>query len=250
MLQRAFTIFLVFFMWPAVALANPPLLRLGCEQYLPFVDAKKPYGGLLNELLVEAGKIAGYQFEFVSDVPWARLVEEVKIGTYDGLSCSSLTEERKSWLVFTQQPFVHDRLALFALKSRNLAWQEFDDLKKYRIVVRRGTSYQKTLEQIGQNNFQPTKDEMEALQMITGERADIFLSGYLTTLTVIKEAAPEWQDKITALPKFFSEDPLHPSITRKRSDADEVAAKLSQAFAQLVTSGAKTAIFRKHQVVE
>lgn len=250
MLLRTLILVATIAAWPAVAFADQQLLRLGCGFYPPFIDPNKPQGGLLSELLIEAGKIAGYRFEFVDDVPWARLIEEVKLGIYDGLSCSTLTDERKHWLAFTGNAFVHDRVALFGLKSRNLSWNNFNQLKNYRIIALRGTAYHKSLEEINQNNFDLTQFEEEALKMIASSRSDLYLSGYLSTMTALREYHKEWQEDIVPLQKYFSEDPLHPSITRKRPDAEEITAKLSAAFDQMDQSGQKSAIFEKHQVPE
>ncbi len=78
------------------------------DSWPPFSDSSEPAGGLSLEIIRAAYKTQGYQvtMEFV---PWARAIERLKTGTrYDILPNTWMTEERKTFLMFSDHWAVNE----------------------------------------------------------------------------------------------------------------------------------------------
>lgn len=116
-------------------LHNNPIIKTGSDPYwepVEFIDKKGERRGISADYLKEFEKILGIKFEFSSAPSWAALIKEAKAGKIQLMSNVSVTEERKTFLIFSESyislpvliytrneiPFVPD---INAIKDKKIA---------------------------------------------------------------------------------------------------------------------------------
>lgn len=92
-------------------------LLVGWEPYAPytFADANGDVAGADIDIIKAVGDEIGCTVAFV-ELPWARILREVRSGTLDTSTSTSLTEERTDWALFSE-PYRETEMAIYVRKG-------------------------------------------------------------------------------------------------------------------------------------
>lgn len=123
-------------------LAHSAPLLIQTEAWPPLVmqDSKGRPTGHDYEIMAAVFDAMGVDFEF-EFVPWKRLINNLKGKTADAVLGIIVTEERKGFLYFPEEPVSTGGYVLFYRKSEPFDYQDLTSLKGKRVGTIGGYSY-------------------------------------------------------------------------------------------------------------
>lgn len=164
-----------------------PVVRYGGEKNWPpfdFVDQKGKHTGFSHDMLQLIGKYSGLDFQVDVD-NWVELLAKVKTKKIDILPVIFETEDRKSYLDFTEpyQPvlpyfFIHEAVPATTLEDLN--GKTIAIPKDFALIT-------KVKQQFPKLTTLVTNDLMEAVQAVIERKADVILETYSVMNYLLKE---------------------------------------------------------------
>ncbi|HDI3149937.1 TPA: transporter substrate-binding domain-containing protein, partial [Vibrio cholerae] len=140
-------------------------------EYPPYVSRTEINANMAREIVEEAFDAVGYNLEF-RWVPWKRAYEELKIGKADISFPLLKTEERESFLIYSDPIYSSKELFIYK-RVLDFKWQDINDLKNYRVGGSLGYEHVDTLISKGINVEIAQNDKSNILKILSG-RIDIF----------------------------------------------------------------------------
>lgn len=140
-------------------------------EYPPYVSRTEINANMAREIVEEAFDAVGYNLEF-RWVPWKRAYEELKIGKADISFPLLKTEERASFLIYSDPIYSSKELFIYK-REFDFKWQDINDLKNYRVGGSLGYEHVDTLISKGINVEIAQNDKSNLLKILSG-RIDIF----------------------------------------------------------------------------
>ena len=102
----------------------------------PYYDQYLPDYGLSCKIISAAYAAQGYKVNFHFRA-WVQCMELVKKGEFDGAGTAYFTEERAKVYNYSES-YLECPIVFFKRKDQQITWQNYEDLKPYRIGVNRG----------------------------------------------------------------------------------------------------------------
>lgn len=154
---------------PAIAETQP--LHLVANFWEPFTGGPSDAEGAATELVRMALLRAGYPVE-IDVEPWARAINQIHNGHYDGVVAVWRSEERAGFLAFSNAYFTND-IILVARKDKPLKVSGIDDLAGLTVGVGRGYDYSDDF--IAAKNFttDSTLSAEQNLKKLSAGRVDV-----------------------------------------------------------------------------
>lgn len=204
--------------------------------------------GILVDIINEVFKRAGYDIE-IKLLPWARCIEEVRLGRIDGIFSSYDLPERRSFLIFTKEVLIVQEQAFFV---RNDSKITFDgDLKKLSnnsIGIITGTSYGPRLDSaINEGVFKkndPTSSIESNLRKLIIKRVEIIPSYKHVVLSTAKELG--YLDKVKQLKPAIEAIPSYLAFSKNKADYAKIIKDYDTALLSMKKDGTYDAIFSKY----
>ena len=238
---------------------NNPVVTLGADYSWPpydFVDESGQHRGISSDFLKLISQKIGLKFEVKPGV-WSEILQQMKEGKFDGLTCAVATNERKEFLTFTV-PYVSMPLAIITQTDRQDI-RSVDDLKDKVVAINKGSYLHEWMKKnYPQITLHLTTSNNAALEAVSFSHADAYIGNiavatyiikekYLSNLKIVNKMPDIRTDVSVAIDKHqpilhsilekslaaISQDERH-TITQKwytLSKADEAA--LSQSMVQL-----------------
>ncbi|MCF8111864.1 MAG: transporter substrate-binding domain-containing protein [Desulfobacteraceae bacterium] len=163
---------LVIFCGPVLALT----ITISTGNYAPWTGKNLEDGGPYLRVVREVFNRAGYVVEF-KFYPWKRALIMSKEGKVDASAYWATSEQRKEDF-YQSEPLAWDRVVFFHRKEKPLKdWEDFKDLREYRIGVTRGYTYTDEFwKQAGQGvlNFDKANNDLSNFRKLIRGRIDLF----------------------------------------------------------------------------
>lgn len=165
---------------PALILADTHVLKVVTSEYPPyeFLEGGE-VKGTDTRTIRQVLYAMGYQPE-IRILPWARAEASTRAGTSDMIYSLTYSRNRDRYYHFTA-PISQARDVFFKLESRDLEWQELDDLAGFRIGLSAAYSYDpEFMEWLARGNARVTQishesPELTGLRMVALGRIDLFI---------------------------------------------------------------------------
>ncbi len=198
-------------------LKKHPIIKVGVDQNWPpfdFVDDKKKHKGISSEYLEIMEKVLGIKFEITSDV-WKNVIGAVKTKKLDMLAAAGITEDRKSYLNFSQPYIEIDTVVVTRIKDRRIKKME-DLIGKYVAIPKNNFVHDQLRQKYPDIKFYFTKSNEEAIQAVALGNADAYVgnlavAGYfiqkhlLTNLNIVFKTPFERTKLTLAVRKDWTE---------------------------------------------
>lgn len=94
----------------------------------------------------------GYQVQLSADSNWKRCLLEVEQGNADIVVAAFRTEQRQTWLHFSQVPIITDPITLYVNNQTPLRYEQLDDLKGKTVGLLLGDSFGDTIDRFIQRH--------------------------------------------------------------------------------------------------
>ncbi len=188
----------------------------GTGEWEPLTGSKLEGNGLAAEIVRKAFKTAGIELE-IKFYPWKRCEMMLQQQKIDAIFPYTQTVERKEIYSFSDPVFVV-RTKFFYLKKniKDLKFNTYEDLKKYRIGGVLGYFYQKEFEKAGLNVEYVASDELNIKKMLA-DRIDLFPTADINGWYLLKNHFPDEYENFSAVDYDLSGD--------RKSD-EEIASRI------------------------
>ncbi len=170
-------------------------IKIVVEHWPPWeiaTDAAKQNvtGGLAVELSKELFGRLGYNVKLQTR-PWKRAILNIQYGKTDVIPMISKTQERAVFMVFTK-PMYKDPLviAYSSDKFETFNWDQWADIKAFRIGIVNGYSYGKNWDKAAKNNqfdIEFVRSDKLNLKKVLKDRISLTLQYYSTARSIVKE---------------------------------------------------------------
>ncbi len=246
---KSLGILLLFFL-PISLIAQQKIVL--CEDpWPPYTIGQSGYaptGGIAVEYVTELfSRMEGVQLEMIL-IPWKRCLAEVEEGNIDGVILALYSEERATYMQFSNEPYFINPISLFYLKEKypsGVQWETYNDLSPYRIGLLRGSSVPE-LEKAAKDNI-VTLDlgktaELNFRKLAKG-RLDLVVSNNLVGNTLAKETGLEGKYGIVDRPLMVSKYYLPFS---KKSPAIKLIPQMDKIIREMQAEGVMQKIIEKY----
>lgn len=159
-----------------------------CNEFPPYKMENSDTGlpGFDVEFLEEAFKRSGIAIEIVY-MPWIRALKEAKDAHVDGVCSCSRTEERDSYLLYSE-PLGKASSGLFSLAENDPAQPaRLEEVRGKTIGVIRGYNLIENLEKAGIEDFILLSSEQQAARMLLRNRLDYYYGYEAPTRFYLKQ---------------------------------------------------------------
>jgi len=150
-----------------------------------FVNSNGMHDGIAADYIKLVEKYSGLKIEVETDI-WANVLQKMKEGKFDGLSCSVKTPERQKYLSFSHV-YLSMPLALVTQREREDI-RTIKDLKGKRVALNRGSYLHEWLKKNHKEiKLYLTHSNDEALKAVAFGKADAYLGNVAVASYIIKE---------------------------------------------------------------
>ena len=203
--------------------------------------------GYLHDLVVEAARRAGFPAE-IRMMPWPRCVEETRNGNIDGLFVIFRTAERETFLSFTNEVLMVQKLCFFARRDSGIHFDgQLGSLSGYRIAAANKVSYGRAFDAaVGDGTLRRIElvsGPEVMVRMLLGGRVDLFVLHDLEGFGMLRKLGAE--DKVTILSPPLDEVSGYLAFTRAR-DLTPLVPAFDEALASMRRDGAYQQLYSRY----
>ena len=179
--------------------------------------------------------------------PWKRCLAMMQDQAADGILDAAITNERKTYLFFPEEPLSDSSLVMFYHKDRPISVDTLDDLRQYRIGAQLGYEYPQGLAEMLVNREDVTTMEQN-FQKLVANRIDLTIENRVVGLYRASVFGVRDQIDVFELPTIF------PSKNylgfAKKAGYDELSVKFSRALLEFKQTQAYHDILVKYGQVQ
>lgn len=211
-------------------------LRLDIGEWLPYTSEKESRTHLAEVIVIEAFKTTGIEVEF-RYYPWKRSYENVKKGKSAGTFPWYPNEERQNDFYIHKEPLLVANEVFFHLKSTDFSWENYEDLKPYKLGGTIGYAEVEIYKKHGLNGDIVPKEELNFRKLL-GKRIDATPSNiFVGYNTIHRLFPPEKAALFTNHPKPFKTGNLYMLFSKKIPNMEKVVDQFDKGLKQLKVSG-------------
>ncbi|CAH0537337.1 substrate-binding periplasmic protein [Vibrio marisflavi] len=238
---------LLLFFIPGLSMAAEKIFNADFRNRPPqmVVDGDK-FSGPLKDILEEASSKIGYTVKW-RKAPFKRSLEGLKNGSVDIVPRYRKTPDREVFTNYLGPIGYQERNVKFVvLKSNKDIIKTYDDLKKYKVGVKRGTSYFKQFTDDKSIAKVETSDDEQIVKMLRGKRFEvaIIIDEGAFEHSAKKEGFTDWAyapyEFVRRLPNYYG-------MSKTSPNAGEYDA-LNAAIKGMATSGRVKEIYMQYNV--
>lgn len=224
----------------------------GYSQTLRMVAGESP--PLQSEFMATQGQFtavsraiferAGYQID-VTFLPFKKGKTEARKGTFDGIIGDYWSKDRAHNFYFTNAIYRTEKI-LVQNKGRGISYTRMDQLKRFQIGSLAGVAYTEDLRGFGIDTL-AVESDLTSLKMLSDEQIDLALMGkpqfrYLIDRPELIKVKAE----LEILDRSFKFYDLFCSITKNRSDGEQIIERFNKAMKEMKQDGSYQKVMHKH----
>ena len=163
-------------------IADHPTIRFGVDpSFVPFefVNDAGEHHGISSDIITYIEEQTGLDFELQQNLSWQEVTEKAKIREIDVLPAVGKTDERESYLLFSNPYITFQRVAI--VKSTNQSIKTFKDLFGRQVAVQANSSHYGYLKNYPQITLRTYDTVEEALLAVNRGDEIVFVGNEATT---------------------------------------------------------------------
>ncbi len=205
-------------------------------EWPPYVSEDRSRKYLAEELVTEAFAHQGYKVRY-EYFPWKRSYINVKNGNSHGTFPWYVSPEREKDFIIPKEALFQEREVFFHLKSNDFKWDNFEDLKKYRIGGVIGYNNVDILKAQGVDVVVLNQDSLNFKMLLAG-RIDAYPVAELVGHEIINSSfPPEVAALFTKSSKALNRGGIYILFSKNIDNAQEVAEAYDRGMVALKKSG-------------
>ena len=245
-MKRAFLIALMLVSIASTATAQK--IRIAAMEWEPYTGEKIEGKGLLSAICVEALKRAGYDSEIII-YPWARAVEETKLGNTEALLGASYLKERTEFFAYPDEVWIN-RVGFFTQKSRadKKSFSTIEALAPATVGVLNGSNFIEVLKKVkGITVATGPTVESNIMKVATG-RIDYLIEDKTSVEYLLSTKLPELKEKLKFIEPQYSLDKIYLVFSKKSPNSATLVSDFNKGLAQMKKDGSINKLAKKYGV--
>lgn len=222
-------------------------LTCGTNEFPPFTyaDARGNAAGIEVEVMEEVARRLGLTID-VTILPWPRMLSMMRSGELDCMFAAFHTEERASYMQFTQIPIHVSRLAIYTHRAGVFPLTRLEDLRGRRIGLIRDFQTVPALDDaLARGDFAEVTIGTSFRQLfdqLAARRIDVVIVNHHVAENILAEMGAH---DIIELPYALSSNSAFVTFTRQRSFATLIP-KINYALFEIIADGTYARLFGAH----
>jgi len=212
------------------------VITLAIGDWAPYTSSTEVNGKIAEHIVREAFSLENIDVKY-KYYPWKRSLVLVKRGDEIGTFPWYKTAKREKDFIISREAIMVSKTVFFHLKSLNLQWDKYSDLKNYKIGATLGFYYTTHLNNKGLKVEEVPREELNFKKLLRG-RLDIVPADFYVGYNVIyKLYTPQKAALFTNHPKSILHDRMYLMISRHVSNAQEIADRFDKGLLKLKGTG-------------
>jgi polar amino acid transport system substrate-binding protein len=229
-------IVLLFFIFSISASASQTL-NFSTGEWPPYTSEKDPHARVLQTIVTEVYKLANIDVLY-HYYPWKRALRSANEFEVEGTLPWSWSAKREEIYYYSKQPIIMTRTVFFHLKSQEVKWDTFEDLKKYTIGGNLG--YRST-DVLLENNIdlELVETEPQNFKKLLRGRIDLTPSSLFVGYYIINNLFSKSKALLftNTTKQLLPENGVHLLIPKNHPRGKEIINTFDREFENLVKSG-------------
>jgi polar amino acid transport system substrate-binding protein len=232
---RPFVFFLsLCFLFTSLTTLSSETITITNGEWPPYLSKQLKHHGFVSHIVSDAFKLKSINVNY-NFRPWKRAFEESKSGSVNGSVVWSATDERKVDFLFSD-PVITGKSVLFHLKDKQIDWNKFSDLKKYKIGGSLGYEY--SFEHERDVAIERVASDELNFRKLLWKRIELFPSdkdaGYII---LNKHFSSKEISKITYHPLPYEQTSYSLMLSKKHPDSVRLLSLFNEGLKELRASG-------------
>lgn len=244
MLRLAAALLMSVLMMTAPARAQGQVLSVVADDWPPFSGPDLPGGGMSLDVISAVLERAGYTVE-TQVVPWARVLDGARSGTFDIVGSLFADAELAEFLTYGD-PFYSTKVQLVRPVGSDAAYASVDALRPYKIAVGEGFLYQDEFDRAAYLDKVTVTTALQAVRMVAHGRADLTLDSVDVIQYILNVEAPELADLVEPAPGVLASQDLHMAVRTDLENSARIVADFNRTLAEMRADGSLKALLAKH----
>jgi len=213
------------------------VIKVSTGEWPPYTTQINNTTGVLQKIVNEAFKEEGIDvtYDFLS---WKKAYKMAKDVSYDGTMPLFKTADREKDFLYSKNVIARTKTVFFHLKSLNFQWNEYSDLKQYKIGETIGFKTAKILKNAGVD-VEMASSEKENFDKLLAGKIDATSASYLVGYGIInRNYTTQDIDKFTTHgKKVYPATGVYFLVSKKHPRAQELVDKFDSGLKKLLKSG-------------
>jgi len=220
------------------------ILRLATLEWPPYTGKELSGQGFATEIVTTVLHRAGYDVT-IDFLPWARVLKEVKKGTYDAGFPAYYSEDRAKQYLLSDS-FLDSPLVFFKHKKKQIIFEELNDLKGLKIGVVRGYVNTAAFDEATTLTKVIGNSDLQNLRGVGVQRLDLAIVDLYTALLLIDSKKKKKAQQLEPLIPPLALKTLHLMGGRTKENNTQVIRDFNATLNKLIADGTVQNILRKH----
>ena len=225
--------------------AHAATITAAQDPWAPFVQKDTSSPGVSVEIIVEAFKTQGHTVNF-KIMPWSRSLEEVKAGRVDVLVATWYTEDRTSYLKYSE-PYLENSLKFIKRSGDSFEYSGIDSLKGKTVGIVRNYGYGDEFLNAKAFKKPEANDIVSNAKKLTAKRIDLTLEDELVAKSTLSNAGMNLSD-FAFTNNALSVNPLHVTMGLANPNHSEYINAFNKGLAEIKSNGTFDKILAKYGI--
>lgn len=244
MLRLAAALIVSVLMMTAPARAQGQVLSVVADDWPPFSGPDLPRGGMSLDVIAAVLERAGYTVE-TQVVPWARVLDGARSGTFDIVGSLFADQELAEFLTYAE-PFYTTNVQLVRPKGSEITFTTVEALRPYKIAVGEGFLYQDEFDRADYLDKTAVTTTSQAVHMVAHGRADLTLDSVDVIRHVLGSEDPTLADRVELAPGVLAAQDLHMAVRTGLENSAQIVVDFNRALAEMRADGTLETLLAKH----
>ncbi len=215
------------------------------DPWAPFVQQNNANPGISVEIVIEAFKTQGHDVDF-KIMPWTRALNEVKDGRVDVLVATWFTQERTSYLNYSQ-PYLENSLKFIKRSGDGFEYNGMDSLSGKNVGIIRNYGYGDEFLKATNFNKPEANDLVANAKKLLAKRIDLTLEDELVAKATLSGAGMNLSD-FDFTNNALSVNPLHVTSGLANAKNGEIIEAFNKGLAEIKANGTFDKILMKYGI--
>ncbi|HFQ5377020.1 TPA: transporter substrate-binding domain-containing protein [Vibrio vulnificus] len=226
-------------------LSHSATITAAQDPWAPFVQQNNANPGISVEIVIEAFKTQGHDVDF-KIMPWTRALNEVKDGRVDVLVATWFTQERTSYLNYSQ-PYLENSLKFIKRSGDGFEYNGMDSLSGKNVGIIRNYGYGDEFLKATNFNKPEANDLVANAKKLLAKRIDLTLEDELVAKATLSGAGMKLSD-FDFTNNALSVNPLHVTSGLANAKNGEIIEAFNKGLAEIKANGTFDKILMKYGI--
>lgn len=222
--------------------AKADTIVLATVDYPPYYGKTLERQGFISEIISTAFKRSGHKTETLF-LPWQRAFDGTKSGKYTALYTVWYREDREQWFAYSD-PLTPNEIGFLKRVDSDITFNEFTDLKDYKIGTVKGYSTPSGFEEAELNTESVAEDRINILKLLRN-RIDLVLIDKINGQHILNTEHSDRKDEVEWLVSVQT-DPQYLVFSRKDPDFEQKLSDFNDGLKAITDDGTLDKIIASH----